>query len=139
MKNLFVILLLLSLGVGCSQSKNASSSGTTTTTATTHQYGISGNACYDYTAGSYVDLSYCSSTSSGLTYSYVNGLCYASNGVQVATGYCTSTSTTNTSGVCYGNYIYNQNGYMQYGVCYGSNCRGYTLIEVSTGRTVTCQ
>lgn len=39
---------------------------------------------------------------------------------------------------CYGSYIFTQGGYMQYGTCYGFNCRGYTLIEASTGQTVRC-
>ena len=40
---------------------------------------------------------------------------------------------------CFGQYIYTQGGMMQYGTCFGINCRGYMLIEVATGQMVLCQ
>ncbi|MGZ3727377.1 MAG: hypothetical protein ACXWQQ_16365 [Pseudobdellovibrio sp.] len=164
MKKLILVLFSLALAAGCSKANDTTSS--TATTASTHTYGVLGGSCYDYTSSTYVASTYCStSTTNG--YTLTNGICYSSGGVQVATGYCTSTTTgyyssngscyssstnqmvssvycssnttTSGNGACYGNYIYNQNGYMQYGVCNGSNCSGYTLIQVSTGQTVYCQ
>lgn len=129
---------ILLLAVGCAQTKSSDSS---TTSTTTHSYGLISGSCYDYTSSAYVTSTYCATTTTTSSYYYLaNGYCYSSStGQVVATSYCSSTTTTATANQCYGTYIYSYYGYMQMVTCAGANCRGYTLIESSTGRSVTCQ
>lgn len=154
----FIAIILSVFVVSCAQKNDA----TQTTTTTTGQYGYANGACYDYTNKQYVATSYCSTTTAGTGYQLSNGICYStSTGQQVASGFCTSTnsgyysnngycymsstgqqvdnsycsSTTTTGSQCIGIYIYN-GSYVQ---CNGSNCRGYTLIQATTGTAVTCQ
>lgn len=110
-------------------------------TATTNSgYTYSNGYCYSTSTGQVVDTSYCSSTTAASGYTYYNGYCYStSTGQQVNTSYCSSATGGTTNGACYGTYIYNYNGYAQYVTCSGSNCRGYTLIQTTTGQQVYCQ
>lgn len=146
MKTKYTLFLTLTLlfGVGCSNGSSGNSNSTTTTATTVHSYGYLNGSCYDYTAATYVDVSYCASSTSTTSTSYYwnNGYCYSSTGQIVTSSYCsgaTSTTTTATTGVCNGYYLYNYNGYQQFVMCYGTNCRGYTLTEYMTGRQITCQ
>lgn len=72
---------------------------------------------------------------------WVNGQCVNNAGQVVNQYYCASQAYT---GQCQGLYIsYKEVGsYFQYYrtyQCWGSNCRGKTLTEYSTGREVLCQ
>ncbi|MBY0452049.1 MAG: hypothetical protein K2P92_03370 [Bdellovibrionaceae bacterium] len=102
-------------------------------------YYTNGNNCYSSSTGQQVATSFCSTnTNSG--YQSSNGSCYStSTGQQVATSYCSSSNGGTVTNVCYGTYIYNNNGQQQYGTCNGANCRGYTLINAQTGATTYCQ
>jgi hypothetical protein len=92
--------------------------------------------------GTVVSTAYCTSN----PFTYNGSGCYDSiSGTYVATAYCstTSTATSSTYGYtaqsCYGTY-YAYNGYnAQLVQCYGSNCRGYILYNVSTKTPVVCQ
>lgn len=157
MKNIFFALIFMALGFGCAKSKDAP--------VLTHQYGLLGGGCYDYTTSAYVAASNCSATST-TGYTLTNGLCHNSAGQQVEPAFCTQTATgyynsngqcfssansqpvaltycnngtMNPGGQCIGSYIYNNFGNSQWVYCAGANCRGYTLIQVSTGQSVYCQ
>lgn len=209
MKNIIFVLFVLALMVGCQKSND----GERTPPPVTHQFGMMGGSCYDYTSATYTAATNCAGMNSNTNSNYTmqNGVCVSSTGQQVAANLCTQSSTGyylnngvcysssnqqqvavtlcsqstsgyyNNNGVCYssstnqqvamsfcntnstlppnqsmpmpppmqmpypgggpcfGNYIYTGNGYAEYGYCYGTNCRGYTLIEAASGRTVFCQ
>jgi hypothetical protein len=61
------------------------------------------------------------------------------NGGGYGGGNCGGNQSNCCSRSCYGNYIYTGSGYPQQGICYGSNCRGFMLLEVATGHYVNCQ
>ncbi len=138
MQKIFLTLLALALAAGCTKTNGSSSADTM---ATSNGYYNKDGYCYSWATNQQVPTSYCSATTNGYSNSgYYNkdGFCYSwSTNQQVATSYCSATG--NTSGACYGNYIFNQYGHLSYGVCYGWNCSGYTLTEAQTGRTVYCQ
>ena len=181
MKNILYVFFVLALLVGCQKSND----GERTPPAVTHQFGMLGGSCYDYTSATYTAATNCAGMSSNTNSNYTmqNGVCVSSTGQQVAATLCTQTTTgyylnngvcyssttnqqvamsfcgTNSTlpptqpmpmpppqqmpypggGPCFGNYIYTGHGYAEYGYCYGTNCRGYTLIEAASGRTVFCQ
>ena len=166
MKKLILALALVTLSLSCQKSNNTAADNTAAITST-HQYGMSNGSCYDFTSAAYVAASFCSNVANS-GYSLNNGVCYSTTtGQAVATSFCSNTNTnsgyslnngtcystttgqpvattycsggSNTNGACYGTYIYSGNGQQQYGTCNGANCRGYTLIQASTGQTVMCQ
>lgn len=156
MKFIFALAVVL-LASGCDKNSD-------TKPASINQYGMRDGSCYDYNSNMYVNTSYCNTNNnygygggygygSGYNqggYKWVNGACYNRDGYQVSSDYCNGSADGYnggggyygggypTSKVCYGQYIYNSGGYMQYGMCYGTNCRGYTLIEAATGQMVMC-
>ena len=161
MKNIFFVLFLIAFTTGCQKPND------TPRTEAAHQFGALNGSCYDYTSATYTAATNCPGLNTASAYTMQNGTCvststgqpaaatncttsstkyYTNNGTcyssstnqQVATSFC-STNPPSTGGPCYGNYIYNGNGYPEYGYCYGTNCRGYVLVEVATGRTVNCQ
>jgi len=113
----------------CYNNQNVAVSSSYCTTG----YYTTNGICYN-SSGAAVSSSYCSSTG----YTYSNGVCYNSSGISVATTYCTGTTTTGTTStyqVCNGYYYWNG----QLAMCWGTNCRGYTLVSATTGQTVVCQ
>jgi hypothetical protein len=143
------------IGSGCA---NKSSNNNTTTSPTCNNTVINGNQngygyyisngyCYGQNgqATSYTvnncPVTNCNSNNSG--YYLRNGYCYSSNnpnGQPVDGSYCVNLGNNgSTSGPCYGNYYYNNNGYQQQFQCNGSNCSGITMTEASSGRQVYCQ
>lgn len=137
----FVLLIpSLLLAVGCGKSSDSSTS-TTSYAYNTSNFSWSGSLCTDLVSGTTVSSVYCNSN----PFSYQSGLCYDTySSRSVSTRYCgvtssTSTTTTTTTKQCYGYFVYNNGGYPQVVQCYVTNCRGYTLIEYSTGLSVTCQ
>lgn len=64
-----------------------------------------------------------------LCYNQGNNGCYVQNGQQVCNG------TTGNARQCYGQFI---DQFGRQGTCYGQNCAGFTLREVTTGMTVQC-
>lgn len=115
-------------------------------------YYFNNGICYSSATQQQVAANLCSQSSTG--YYFNNGICYSSaTNQQVAISFCGTNSNLPqpmpmpppmqmpmpSNGPCFGNYIYNGNGYAEYGYCYGTNCRGYTLIEAASGRTVFCQ
>jgi hypothetical protein len=126
----FIAIILSVFVVSCAQKNDA----TQTITTTAGQYSYINGACYDYTNKQYVTTSFCTTTTASTGYQLSNGICYStSTGQQVDNSYCSSNTTTGSQ--CIGVYIYNG----QYVQCNGSNCRGYTLIQATTGTPVTCQ
>lgn len=150
MKVTYLALIMLAFTSGCQKPNDS------TPPAVAHQFGMQGGACYDYTSATYTAATNCpgmnSNTNNNSTYTMQNGSCVSSTGQQVAASFCTTANNGynngynngnnnpyQTGGPCYGNYIYNGNGYPEYGYCYGINCRGYALVEAATGRRVNCQ
>ncbi len=124
----FIAIILSVFVVSCAQKNEPAP---TTTTAVTG-YQLSNGICYSTSTGQQVASGFCTSTNSG--YYSNNGFCYmSSTGQQVDNSFC-STNTT-PGGQCVGVYIWN-GSYVQ---CNGSNCRGYTLIQATTGTSVLCQ
>ena len=115
-------------------------------------YYMSNNTCYNQ-AGQVVDTQNCNNQNNGGYYdnngNWVNGNNNGNNnGSNNGNGNCNGGNYnggysggggTCSNRPCYGNYIFTQGGFMQYGMCYGINCRGYTLIDASSGRTVRCE
>lgn len=155
-----LIAIMLSVFVVSCANKNDATPAQTTNVG---QYSYMNGSCYDSVNRQYVSSNYCANvmnTNSG--YQMNNGICVSTTtGQQVAPGYCTSTNSgyysnngycfmsstnqqvdnsycstnTNTGGQCYGIYYYNG----QTVQCSGANCRGYTLIQVTTGTSTLCQ
>lgn len=151
LKFLFAVTMII-FAVGCDQKSDSPKQSTTFN----NQYGMRDGTCYDYTNNVYVNNSNCNNSAYGNNYGsnqnyvYQNGGCYTRSGAQVSLENCAIYDDGYDDGYyggggyyqnqkqCYGLYIYTGAGYMQYGNCYGINCRGYTLIEVATGQTVQC-
>lgn len=129
-------------------------------TSTANGYYTTNGVCYSSSTNQQVAASLCTSTTNG--YYMNNGVCYSSStNQQVAANLCSANSQLppqmpgipmppqmpgmpmpphyQMGGPCYGYYIYNGNGYSEFGYCYGFNCRGYMLTEVASGRMVSCQ
>ncbi len=140
MKKILVNCLILStiLLSACSEKSTSTSSS-----GATHQYAYINGYCYDYTASAYVATTYCStSTTTSTGYYSSNGYCYSSyNNQLVNNAYCSSTTGTSTATTCNGYYYYIQGQYAQVVYCnsYNNYCSGYTMVEYSTGKQVTCQ
>lgn len=132
MKSIYLVLFLFGLASGCQKSNDAPR------VEAAHQFGALGGSCYDYTSATYTAATNCPGLNTTSTYTMQNGTCMSSTGQPVAASFC-STNLPPSAGPCYGNYIYYGNGYPEYGYCYGSNCKGYSLTEAATGKTVTCQ
>ena len=108
-----------------------------------HQYSMNQNGvCMDLTTGAQAAPAYCN----GMTSAYGGGYYLTGNGTicmssatqqQVPLNYCQNAAGMGNQ--CYGQYVFTQSGYMQQVTCNGANCRGYTLIQQSTGTTVYCQ
>jgi len=152
MKFIFALAVVL-LAFGCDNKSDSKP-------ANINQYGMRDGSCFDYNSNTYVNQNLCNQYGGGYGNGYgysdaqgfkwVNGACYNRDGYQVSTDYCNGYSNGGGGGyygggyqqgaakVCYGQYIYMAGGYPQYGMCYGTNCRGYTLIEVATGQMVSC-
>lgn len=115
----------------------------------TTQYTYSNGMCYQTSTNQQVDPSLCNNNNNNSNNGYVynNGYCYSTTtGQYVNPSYCTNTGngTGNGNGYagyqqCYGTYVYMNYGQQQYVTCNGSNCRGYTLYQPSTGQPVYCQ
>ena len=136
-------------GVCYSSTTNQQVAASFCSSASSGYYNNNG-VCYSSTTNQQVAASFCSTTSNG--YYFNNGVCYSSStNQQVAANLCGTNSNLppqmpmppqmpyGGGGQCFGNYIYNGNGYVEFGFCYGTNCRGYILIEAASGRTVFCQ
>ncbi|MCK6599590.1 MAG: hypothetical protein L6Q37_14595, partial [Bdellovibrionaceae bacterium] len=104
---------------------------------------LNGNICYSSATGQQVATTLCTSTcNSAITGNYYwnGGICYSNLGQVMDSSYCLNNSNLGTiSAQCVGEYIYNNAGFEQRVNCYGAICRGYTLIEPTTRRTVICQ
>ena len=81
---------------------------------------------------------YCTNTANN-GYYMANGYCYGPQGVVVPNQFCNQINNGFNGQQCYGTYIYQSNFWTNMISCNGANCRGLTLVEVSTNRTVTCQ
>lgn len=98
-------------------------------------YYVTNGQCYS-PQGQPVAYQYCQQTNGG--YYMQNGYCYSPQGQIVSNQLCAQNGGISGQ-ACYGTYLY-QSGYWTNMIyCNGANCRGYTLVEVSTNRTVTCQ
>lgn len=130
-----VLGLSLILGIfGCAKNDNNNNNN--------NRYTYVNGACYDSTTGAYVAANLCGGAVSGYNSGYYmsNGSCISSTTGQAAPiTYCQNGATSGYGNQCYGQYIYTQSGAMQYVQCAGANCRGYTLVQPSTGTTVYCQ
>ena len=115
-----------------------SSGGTVVATSacTTTGYAMTNGYCYNGT-GQIVSSTLCSSTG----YYMNNGSCYSSSGQVVTAAYCSSTATSSVSSTmqCQGYYYESSNYGTQMVYCSMSNCRGYTLQQLTTGQRVVCQ
>lgn len=151
MKFIFALTMVL-LAFGCDKKSDSQP------VARINNYGMRDGSCYDYTNNMYVANNLCTNYggnggygySNDQGYKWVNGACYNRDGYQVSSDFCNGYNNgggggyygggyqQGTAKVCYGQYIYMAGGYPQYGMCYGTNCRGYTLIEVATGQMVSC-
>jgi hypothetical protein len=111
--------------------KDGGNSSTTTTTAT-YYWGTNG-ACYQTGTTNVVSSSLCSASTG---YQLVNNLCYqTSTGQVVNQSLCYNGNTGATGAQCIG--LYRWNGYTVQ--CNGADCRGYTLINATTGVSQYCQ
>ncbi len=99
-------------------------------------YYMNNGYCYN-TAGQIVSTMLCQQTNTG--YYMSNGYCYSSTGQIVNTALCTNNGGGIYGQQCYGSYLYQASYWSQMVWCNGSNCRGYTLYEMNSGRSVTCQ
>jgi hypothetical protein len=132
-----LIFSFLVIGFGCAK-KEADNNAV-------HTYTYVNGQCYDQTTGQYTTMNYCGNVSNN-GYIYQNGICIqTATGQQVQPTLCQfNNGGLNGGGLnggmqCYGQYIYIQNGITQPVQCTGQNCRGYTLIQQSTGQQVYCQ
>lgn len=132
----FITIILSVFVVSCAQKNDATK--TTTTTGTGYQ--LSNGVCYSTSTGQQVASGFCTSTNSG--YYLNNGSCImSSTGQQVDYSFCAS--NTMTGNQCIGVYIWTVDG-RSYTCSINqatgiSDCRGFTMIQPSTGTQVTCQ
>lgn len=102
-------------------------------------YILQNGGCYSVQTAQYVSPNLCTQNSN---YTSINGSCYTVNTNQIVDpSYC---NTNGVGGVgssvqCNGSYSYNGQVYQCYTNYNGNNCRGYTMIELNTGRSVLCQ
>lgn len=122
-KTLLLSFVVVLAAVGCGKKKDSNinpnyyGQGAYGGYQSNGQYIWDGSRCYIGSTGQTVDSNqYCRSYNSG----------YPNQGGTITQ-------------VCQGQYIYMGYGYPQQGTCNGSNCSGYTLMEVSTQRWVNCQ
>jgi hypothetical protein len=108
----------------------------------TNGYYMNGGYCYG-PQGQVVSNVYCTNTNTmcngGANGYYMNGgYCYSPQGQVVSNAYCTSGN--GMMGLqCYGSYLYQSGYWSQMVWCSGSNCRGYTLYDMNSRQSVTCQ
>lgn len=112
-------------------------------------YYMNNGQCYNNMGQIMPNTSYC--MNSGTGYYMSGGYCYSSTGQMMPnTSYCSNAYQYNngynngyTNGMltqqCYGSYLYQSGYFSQMFWCTGSNCRGYTLYEINTNRSVVCQ
>jgi hypothetical protein len=109
-------------------------------TMSNNGYYLNNGVCYSSTGQMMPNTSYCSTASNG--YYLNNGICYSSNGQMMPnTSYCAMGNMNNglMGQQCFGSYLYQSGYWSQMVWCNGANCRGYTLYEINTNRSVTCQ
>jgi len=117
---------------------------TTYCTQANNGYYLANGVCYSSNGQMMPNTTYCSNVNNGLNNGYYlsNGYCYSSTGQMMPnTSYCTNGGNMGGIGAqqCYGSFLYQSGYWSQMVYCNGQNCRGYTLTEVSTNRSVTCQ
>jgi hypothetical protein len=102
-------------------------------------YRIINGQCYD-SMNQIVAQQLCQYNGNG-GYYMSGGYCYSSTGQMMPnTSYCQNINNGGMMGQqCYGSYLYQSGYWSQMVWCNGANCRGYTLYEVNTNRSVTCQ
>ncbi len=151
MKNFYLALVTATMIAGCDNAANSNKNSTPVPQPNSNnssQYTFRNGSCYSNSTGQQVNASLCNNSNnsngngSGVPTGYElrNGLCYSSTtGQQVVSYYCVPPSNGNGNRMCYGPYIFTQNGNQQFVTCNGSNCSGYMLVQPSTGAPVYCQ
>ena len=106
----------------------------------TNGYVLQGNQCIQTSTGQAAPLQYCQGGMGTSGYILQGNQCIQSSTGQAAPlQYCQGGGYGGMGGMgpCYGNYYNPQNG--RTGQCYGMNCSGYTLVNLSTGQQQYCQ
>src|ERR1017187_3807108 len=134
-KNLLKMSLLTLAGFALTNCGNPNQN----VNGTTSGYYLNGGQCYQASNQQVVAQQYCTNTGIG-TNGYVlqgNQCIQTSTGQAAPLQYCQGGGAGGSMGPCYGNFYNPQNGMT--GQCYGMNCSGYTLVNLSTGQQQYCQ
>lgn len=161
MKNVFFSVLMLIMLSGCDNGSKDSSAPITPSYQYGSAYSLRNGSCYLTSTGQQVDNSYCYSSNGnnyGSNYgnnnrnnygnNYGNNNGYGNNyggnyngnyGNNYGGNFGGGGMNPLNGGQCYGTYIFSQSGYAQFVSCYGVNCSGYTLIQLTSGAPVFCR
>lgn len=164
MKKTFLALVLVSsLVISCQKNNDNNSTpapapAPVPVPAQPHQYGFNNGTCFDFTTNTPVDPSLCNNlpnngynNNNGGFYGggyygngyygntnvrWLNGNCVNAAGQTISQLYCYNLTY---SGQCNGIYVRYSAGYFEYFRCWGTLCKGQTLMEYSSGKQITCQ